>query len=364
VWLAFAYVWRRAWRSLRAAWHGDCQRGRLDRTQAPMHTLLVLAAIASIATALPAQEPVLSAETDCEVFAGTSFVTSRRGFPPGFVVSPEATASSFASGFARLEVRARSQGDRIHLDLDCGASSMGGRAQAYTMSGTGVPAPQSWLWALPASSPGELRVTSTGTATPLAQSSISVDVDADGTIELLLGGNHSGAIALPLHAPTNRLVRVQVFAEVSLRAAGTEFASQRTTLAFVASGSVVPVSFEPIDPTLASLCGVRLYGADFSGPLHALRFTATNAAPQASALLLLGATPLVPALPIAGTPGCLLELVPLVVLSGTADPLGRVAWSLPAPPVMSGTLLFAQVAALDPASSALRTSNGVRAQAY
>ncbi|MBL8898169.1 MAG: hypothetical protein JNM84_11105 [Planctomycetes bacterium] len=329
-----------------------------------MRTLPVLVAIASLATVLPAQEPVLSAETACEVFAGTSFVTSRRGFPPGFVVSPEATASSFASGFARLEVRARSQGDRIHLDLDCGASSMGGWAQAYTMSGTGAAAPQSWLWLLPASSSGELRVTSTGSASALVQTWIAVDVDADGTNELQLGGNHSGTIALPLPSPLSRFVRVQLFGYVSLRAAGTEFASQRTTLAFVASGGVVPASFEPIDPTLVSTCGVRLHGADFSGAGHALRFTATNAGSQAPALLMLGATALAPAVPIAGTAGCVLEVLPLVVLPGTTDPLGGVVWSFSAPPVMPGASLFAQAAAIDPSTFALRTSNGVRAQTY
>ncbi|MBK9385561.1 MAG: hypothetical protein IPN34_12190 [Planctomycetes bacterium] len=327
-----------------------------------MRTLPVLAAIAALAAVLPAQEPVLSAETACEVFAGTSFHTSRRGLPAGFVASQEATVTSFASGFARLEVRARSQGDRIHLDLDCGASSMGGWAQAHTMSGTGAPAPQSWLWLLPTSSSGEVRVSSTGANSALVQTWIAVDIDADGTNELQLGGNHSGTIALPLMGPLSRFVRVQLFGYVSLRAAGTEFASQRTTLAFVASGGVVPASFEPIDPTIAALCGVRLYGADFSGAGHALRFTATNAAAQAQALLMLGTTPLAPAVPIAGTPGCLLELLPLVVLPGTADPLGSVDWSFPAPPALPGTSLFAQVAAIDPASSSLRTSNGVRAQ--
>jgi hypothetical protein len=112
------------------------------------------------------------------------------------------------------------------------------------------------------------------------------------------------------------------------------------------------------------MCGVRLFGADFTGASHALRFTTTLAASGASAWLLLGAAPLAPVLPIPGSPACVLELLPLVTLPGTIDPLGQFAWSMNASPVPAGTTIFAQVAAFDAAGTSLLTSNGILARTF
>jgi hypothetical protein len=327
-----------------------------------MRTFHALVAVTIFAASLSAQEPVLSTETACEVFAGSSWTSSVRGFPAGFVVSHAATMSAFASGGARTEVRARSQGDRMHLDSECGASSTGSMVFASTLNGTGAAAPQAWLWTLPSNYVGELRVTSIATATPQAQVWVAVDLGVDGTDELVLNGNHSASVTLPVSAPASTRIRIRLFCNASFRGSGFEGSSQALTIAFVAG--VVPATFEPIDPTYSPICGVRLFGADFTCASHALRFTTTRAASGASAWLLLGAAPLAPVLPIPGSPACVLELLPLVTLPGTIDPLGQFAWSMNASPVPAGTTIFAQVAAFDAAGTSLLTSNGILARTF
>ena len=330
-----------------------------------MRTIHALVSVTMLAAAVSAQEPVLSTETACEVFAGSSWSSAVRGFPAGFIVPHAATMTAFASGGARTEVRARSQGDRMYLDSECGANSNGSTVNASTLNGTGAAAPQSWLWTLPSTYAGEMRVTSIATATPRAQVWVAVDLGVDGTDELVLNGSHSASVTLPVSAPASTRIRIRLFCNSSFSGPGFEGSSQALTMAFVAG--VVPATFEPIDPTYATytpICGVRLFGADFSGSWHTLRFTATHGAPGASAWLLLGSAALVPVLPIPGNPACVLELVPLVMLPGTIDPLGQFAWSMNAPPVPAGTTILAQVAAFNAAGTSILTSNGILARTF